>query len=182
MTIKTREIKNSQGTAEWYTPSIYIQAARTVMGGIELDPASCEEANQIVGAERYYTKEDNGLLHQWNCRSLWLNAPGSTENGKSGQAVWQRQLITEYRAVRTQQAIMLVFNSSGTETDWFQELLGNYPICLTNHRIRFIPPHGVYRDPKKNAPVHGNAFVYFGTNVEKFRIVFRQFGKVIPTW
>lgn len=179
---KIRKIKHEQGSPEWYTPSKYVEAARLVMGGIELDPASCVQANINIKAERYYTKEQNGLLQQWHCESLWLNPPGSEENGQSGQAIWQRQLITEYKAGRVKQAIMLIFNSSGTQTRWFQELLGNYPLCLTHHRIKFIPPDGVYPYAKKNNPVHGNAFCYFGKHEGRFTEVFSQFGKVIPAY
>ena len=31
---------------EWYTPTIIIEAVRESMGSIDLDVASCEEANQ----------------------------------------------------------------------------------------------------------------------------------------
>ncbi|KKM16500.1 hypothetical protein LCGC14_1685200 [marine sediment metagenome] len=181
-TSNIRDLKNAQGSAEWYTPSKYIEAARSVMGGINLDPASCAEANKIVKADRFFTVEDDGLLQKWHTFALWLNAPGSTKRGVSNQAIWQRQLISAYRAGHVRQAILLIFNSSGTETQWFQELLGRYPLCLTDHRIKFIPPEGVYENTKKNAPVHGNAFVYFGNRPYVFSSVFQQFGKIIPAW
>ena len=58
------EIEPSSKTNEWYTPAKYIEAARKVMGGIDLDPATCELANKTVKATKYHTKENNGLMQR----------------------------------------------------------------------------------------------------------------------
>ncbi len=50
----------SSDTSEWYTPAKYIEAARLVLGGIDLDPASNEIANGWIKADRYYSLAEKG--------------------------------------------------------------------------------------------------------------------------
>jgi DNA N-6-adenine-methyltransferase Dam/ParB-like nuclease family protein len=62
------------GEYEWYTPAAILDAARSVLGAIDLDPASCIEAQQTVNATTYYTDETDGLAQHWTGR-VWLNPP-----------------------------------------------------------------------------------------------------------
>ena len=59
---------------EWYTPNAVVEAAREAMGAIDLDPASCAEANEIVRAGAFYSRADNALARPWYGK-VWLNPP-----------------------------------------------------------------------------------------------------------
>jgi DNA N-6-adenine-methyltransferase (Dam) len=154
---------------EWYTPARYIEAAREVMGGIDLDPASCDMANETVKAERYYSEEENGLMLPWH-GNVWLNPPFSAEGLVNPLRFWVGKLLEEYAKGDASQAILLV--TAGIERNWFQSLW-QYPICFPDHQIIYsrlgdIPSH------KR----HGDCFVYLGTNEDKFIEIFSQFGTI----
>jgi hypothetical protein len=63
-------IRGTEGTGEveLYTPAKYIEAARLVLGKIDLDPASNEIAQRTVRAERHFTVETDGLNQEWHGR------------------------------------------------------------------------------------------------------------------
>jgi len=153
---------------EWYTPSKYIEAAREVMGSIDLDPASCELANQVVKAAKYYTKEDNGLMHPWY-GNVWLNPPfGKTEGWKcSNLEAFTRRLVCFYATNVIRQAIYLV--PVDTSTKWYH-LLFAYPICFPQGRISF--------SDKKGNGQYPMSFIYFGPNEQKFIEVFSKFRRI----
>jgi hypothetical protein len=67
--------QHSSATAEHGTPGEIVRAARTWMGGLDVDPASSEVFNAQIGATRFYTKETNGFSRSWGGRCL-LNPPG----------------------------------------------------------------------------------------------------------
>ena len=66
----------ASGEQEWWTPAELVEAARDVLGVIELDPASCAGAQATVRARRFHTLEDDGLAQEWS-GAVWLNPPGS---------------------------------------------------------------------------------------------------------
>lgn len=156
---------------EWYTPPQYVNMARELMGGIDLDPASNAYANEkVVHATEYYDINKNGLDKEWQGR-VWLNPPYGRDEGGSNQETWSRRLIEQYEAGITKEAVLLV--NANTEAKWFQPLY-NYLICFTNHRIRFYNTEGT-----PNQPTQGNAFIYLGNQTERFTELFSTFGVVI---
>lgn len=168
LTTSGTHIVQSSESNEYYTPQAYIFAARRVLHAIDLDPASCEVANHIVQAAKYYTAQDDGLKKSWS-GNVWLNPP---YGGFS--ASFSAKLLDEYKAGRVKQAIMLV-NANVTDTKWFAPFW-NYLICFTNHRINFILPENV---EEKSGSTHGSIFVYLGLNGESFIQEFKQFGVVV---
>jgi hypothetical protein len=152
---------------EWYTPQVYIDSARMVLGGIDLDPASSVEANRIVGATQFWTAADDGMQKLWSGR-LWLNPP---YGGLAAPFI--ERLTLEYgRGVTA--AIALV-NAHCTDTAWFQ-LLWDYSLCFTDHRIDFVAPEG--RD-KTASSTHGSVFAYLGEDVDAFSREFGQWGAIV---
>lgn len=67
--------RHSSETNEHYTPADIVEASRLALGGIDLDPASCEVANRVVKASRIFTRETNGYGRPWDGR-VFLNPPG----------------------------------------------------------------------------------------------------------
>lgn len=162
----------SHESEEYYTPARYVEAAREVMGVIDLDPASCERAQEWIGAETFYTVADDGLKRRWLGR-IWLNPPYSKTGNRSNQDIWSAQLIEQYRAGNVTEAILLVKSAMGYK--WFENLWCSWPTCFARKRISFIRSNG---DDKGQSKM-GTAFLYLGQNVERFVEVFRQFGRVI---
>lgn len=65
------------GEAEWLSPKPFIDLAHIAFDGPPaLDPASTAFANTRVGAQRFYTAEDDGLSNPWSFPSIFFNSPG----------------------------------------------------------------------------------------------------------
>lgn len=160
----------SSDSNEWYTPGQYTDAARELMGAIDLDPASNIQANTIVQARTFYSIEDDGFTKPWHGR-VFLNPPYGFQDGKSNQERWSQRLLAQYADGITTEAVLLV--NANTEAKWFHPLY-DYLICLTDHRIRFYNTQD-----EASQPTQGNAFVYLGNQRARFIEIFSRFGVVI---
>lgn len=159
--------RDDYSSDDWHTPTQYIEAAREVMGRIDLDPATCETAQAVVQADAFFTKEMEGLDRRWHGR-VWLNPPYSMPS----IAYFVAKVLDEYDQGHISEAIVLVNNSS--DTKWFHRLLDRCLACFTAGRVQFWHP-----DYKTFATRQGQTFFYLGQNQDKFKGVFSQFGIVV---
>lgn len=164
---KIVHVTHNSGNNEWYTPPDIIEAARQTMGSIDVDPASCKEANKVVNAAKYYTVETNGLTQRWE-GNVWLNPPYNKSITE-----FIRALYCKVGNGEVCQACVLTNNA--TETAWFRGLLSMAnALCFLKRRVKFITPSG-----KGGSPLQGQIVTYIGKRGCRFSDVFGEFGRVL---
>jgi hypothetical protein len=154
-------VGHNAGENEWYTPKQYIDAAVKSMGSIDLDPASSLAANQIVGAAKFFTADDDGLKQEWN-GNVWMNPPYAQPLiGHFAKKLSDESGVTQFCA--------LVNNA--TETKWFQAIASKASaICFPSGRVKFWHPD------RESAPLQGQAVLYGGPNWKRFISCHKEFG------
>ena len=168
--------KNPHGDAdaciEWYTPPEFVEMARTVLGEIDLDPASNNLAQTWIKAGTYYTAEEDGIVQPWFGR-VWCNPPYGKEQPKGRKAPdWLKKVLSCYENGEIAAAILLL-NRTGAA--WYRQQLKRVTaMCEVRTRIAFLDANG----SKQSSPRYYNDFLYLGKNVQRFKQVFEKIGDV----
>lgn len=196
MGFKVRHALHSCASPEHYTPGEFVEAARHVLGAIDLDPASCARANATVRAARFYSAKDDGLAQPWHGRVI-LNPPGDGNRGRLVKAFWRK--ACEHALYGGPNAAVLwvgyslgpLPRLSGCEpfgdgtpcpgpTSWPHVFVdARAPGTTGGGRIMWID--GATGEPGPQ-PGHGNYFCLLGGNREqraRFRQVFGAFGACV---
>jgi DNA N-6-adenine-methyltransferase (Dam) len=159
------------GDEESYTPACYLDSARRVLKKIDLDPASNDLAQETVKAEKYYTREMDGLGQTWTGR-VWINPPYTARVINT----FVDKLLLHLERGEVSAGIMLTNNS--TDTSWFHKAAAQAAaICFTAGRINFFKPDG-----SQSSPTNGQVFFYFGNSRKDFMSEFFQYGLVMVNY
>jgi len=179
---------------EHYTPADIVEAARLVMGGIDLDPASCAAANQTVKARTYYAQPLDGLALPWFGR-VFLNPPGgeftikkaereamgaeaaaaldaenrearARWNTKSRATAWFTRLCLMYDAKNIDQAVFIGFNIEVLK-DMPARAFASCSLCIPRKRVKYSG---------EASPPHASTIIYLGENRDAFRVAFNVIG------
>jgi len=167
----------TQKNDDWYTPRWLADLCRKALGGhIDLDPASCLGANEIVRAAKIYTKEDNGLSKAWSGTVL-LNPPSKRGDPLAQPRLWAEQLLLYYANRMVEAATLIVKSNLGYA--WYEQLYRLIWVCHLRERPHFLKDGLDVGQAKKGVSVF-----YMGPDPIHFYDLFIQHGRVVPpeTW
>jgi hypothetical protein len=181
-------VQHSSESVEHYTPIEIVEAARETLGEIDLDPASCTLANEVVRASAFYGPgglAEDGLAEPWLGR-VFCNPPGGLVpdayqgcGTRSNAALWWATLAEAWRTGEVEAAIFVGFTleilRSTQGLDVPQPI--DFPLCVPSSRVDFDTPNreitkgkraGELIDPSapvgarvgQGSPGHANVIVF----------------------
>ncbi len=183
--MKKPNIQHSNQTASWFTPEVLVDAARTIMGSIDLDPTSCDEAQDRINADEYYTSEEDGLEQSW-WGNVFLNPPSKCDSICPNQRCscqYPRRFMAKafeefYNGENQVDNIFYVGFNIG-QLKYFGRIDHNAKhvvICTPIQRIHFVNVEGVI----SKSPTHEN-FLMLITEDIRVRTRFVEHMSVIGT-
>lgn len=137
------EVMFSSQTDQWATPQAFFDKLNEEFH-FTLDPCADEFNHKC---EKYFTKEDDGLLQDWGGEIVFCNPPYGREIGK-----WVQKCFTEVYCKKCGCAVMLV--PARTDTQWFHKYI--------NHKaeVRFIKGRLKFGDSQNSAPFPSMVVIY----------------------
>lgn len=129
---------------EWATPQALFDELNAEFN-FTLDPCATEENHKC---EKFFTKEQNGLLQSWKGERVFCNPP-------YGRAIsaWVKKASDE---VMTGGGIVVMLIPARTDTAYFHDYI------YKKHEVRFLRGRLHFNDSKNSAPFPSMIVVFRG--------------------
>ena len=154
---------------EWWTPDRVIAPITAYFSGIVLDPATAP--SNPTNAEHFFTKEENGLLRNWD-DGTFLNPPYGPEIKDWIEKLREEALIGH--------EIIALLPASRWEQHYFQRCVFNEALsgfCMIRKRLQFID--GNEGEVCKSNPYASLLYGYNITQWDWFRDCLSMIGTVV---
>lgn len=122
--------EKANANPEWRTPRRLFVRLGALYGPFDLDAAA---TGMNALAQRFYSREENGLVRPWNALAAWCNPPYGSETPK-----WIDKAVNEVHGTGAcHRAVLLL--PGRTDTRWFHERLWPWAreILLMKGRVPF---------------------------------------------
>ena len=179
---------------DWNSPPCVVEVAKQ-MGPIDTDPCSSDEANELIGAKKIFTRQQNGLAREWE-GNIWNNPPSSCKNEKGKltacRRIVKRKIKGVLRFVESDQCICGLPKKFWERTaehilsgkgEWAfylmfnieqMDVLSSCPSPPHHWQIAFLRRISYFREGKEGvAPPHSSALVFLTKNGSKKKL-FRE--------
>jgi len=166
------------------------------MGDIFLDPTSDAEANKIVQAECFLTKECDSFTKSWMGTTVFCNPPGRTKDSprsQPGMNEWFMKMHQEYTKGNFIEGVFLGYSLELLSKSG--DIALQFPICVPQpHRLGVTTGMGRIKFDavddsgwrvSQKQPTHGNVVVYFppktngemmAEDIQMFKEIFSKLG------
>lgn len=167
--------KVNTSSHHWCTPQKYVDAVKTVLGDIELDP--CSNSFSLVAASHFYSlPETDGLVSSWSYKTIFVNPPyGRDKERKTSISDWLKKCV---EANIEHNAEVLALIPVATNTKHWKTYVWKYATSvafLYDTRLPFIAEGNT---KTKGAPM-ACAMIYWGRDPKRFEETFSVYGAVI---
>lgn len=128
MTRWTDELLFSSKNNEWGTPRHFFEKLVDMFGEFTLDPCATEESAK---ANKYYTKEDDGLAQDWSNELVFMNPPYNRYVG-----LWMEKAVDS--SFRGATVVCLVY--ARTDTKWWHDYVMPHAdrVYFVRGRLKFV--------------------------------------------
>jgi hypothetical protein len=121
---------------EHFTPSYIIEAARSTLTKIDLDPASSAFANKTVKADKIHTQVENGFLLPWE-GNVFLNPPGGRCDDKGVTVISLKKPLKGWTC-KSDETIQCTHTHTGVRSSqkrWWKKLVSEWQLGRVKQAI-----------------------------------------------